>query len=357
MTETATTEKALDALAPYSQLRAQIEELKAENKAKSFDISKPAGIKAAKSHIYSLRKLRAEAERTRKDLGRDALEYKRRVDSVGKELIAEVEGMIEVHERPLKELEEREESRKRAHIERLATLRMPEEVIADSKTAADILSRVESVIIDEDWEEFCDEAQLIRDDTVSQLTQLVRTLKKAEEEAAELARLRKDAAKREAEEAAKKAEEERIAREEQIARDAAEKARRETEEAAEHKRLEAEKAAEREREQAVAEAEKRLEAEREKARAAELEASRAKQAAAEAEAARVREEKAKAEAQEARAANKRHRNKVMNEVAEVIEAVIETAQAEAREGVDSCLGQKIAEAIAEGKVPHVSVRF
>lgn len=323
MTETATTEKSLDTLAPYSQLRAQIETIKAENAAKTFDLSKPTGIKKAKSHIYSLRKLRAEAERTRKDLGRDALEYKRRVDSVGKDIIAEVESMIEVHERPLKEMEEREEARKRAHIERLATLRMPEEVIGDSKTARDLLARVEEVIVDDDWEEYRDEAQLVRDDTVSQLTQLVRTLTKAEEEAAELARLREDAAKREAEGAAKKAEAERIAREEQIARDAAEKAKREAEEEAERKRVEAEKAAE-------------------------LELERVKRQAAEAEAARKREEEAKRAADEKRAANKRHRNKVMNEV---VKAIV------AESGASEEAAQLVAIAIADGKVPHVSVRF
>lgn len=399
-TETETKPDQLDALVPYSELRANIEALKTENAGLSFDYEDPKGNKAARSHVAGLRKLKADVERKRKALKADALAYGRRVDGIAKELTGEVEDMIAVHEGPLKEIEQREEARKEALRERLAELAMPEEIIADSNTAREIAVRIADIEIDESWQEFKAEAETLKAATLAALKQRFDELKKQEDDAAELERLRKEAAEREekdriereAREAAEKQrreEEERKQREEQIRKAAEEKARREAEEKAEAEGKAAEEAAERKRqeeqaererieaeaeakrqaeeakrkeeaEKAMAEARRKeaeaqaaIEAERRKAEEAKAEAERIKREAQEAERKRQEEAKRQQEEEEKRKANQQHREKVLTEAAKAIELI---------HGDGDTPGEyeralKIVRVIAEGRVPHTSIQF
>jgi len=322
----------LDALAPYSELRANIEKLKAENAEISFDYTDPRGIKSARSHIYALRQRRADIERVRKAAKAEALDYGRKVDSAAKELTAEVDSMIEVHQKPIDEIEAREAKRKERHESNMAKLAMPEVVSGDSAGLQVIMDAIATTPIDESWEEYEAPARKLRDQTLQALSDLKVAAKQREDEQAELERLRKEQAEREQAE-----------REAKIAAEAAAKAKREAEDAAmaEAKRKEAET-------QAAIEAERRradaaLQAERDKAaeiarEAAEAEAKRA------AELARLeREAEAEKAAQAKREADEAHRQRVLKEIEDAMGKY------------DNLTG--IVLAIADGKIPHVTVNF
>lgn len=344
------TETQLDALAPYSEIRAKIEALKAENAAKSFDITTKSGEKAARSHIYVLRQRKADVERIRKAAGADALEYKRKVDAVGKEIIGEIESMIDVHQKPLDEIEQREAARKAAHEARLAELQVPEGVIADAASCRAIRDRIAAVTINGEWEEYKPAAVAAQAASLKTLDARLAELERMEAEQAELARLRKEAAEREERERKEREAREQAEREERIRRDAEEKARREAEEAAERARkAEAEKAmAEARRKEAEAQA--AIEAERKKAEEAKAEAERVKRMAQEREAELAAQAKRQREEEERRKADQQHREKILDEVAYSIAGLCEDAAPEV-------FARHIAQAIAEGNVPHTSIKF
>lgn len=98
-------------LAVFDQYRAELEKLKATaEKLTVTSIDQTLEIKMAGEARLALKKLRCEVERKRKELGADALERKRRIDSAGNSLIA----LIEPLERRMQEQEdfvEREEAR------------------------------------------------------------------------------------------------------------------------------------------------------------------------------------------------------------------------------------------------------
>lgn len=102
----------------YNALRADIEALKAKNAALVFLYDTPEGNKNARSHVFTLRRKKADVERARKEAKADALEYGRRVDAIAGELNGELEVMIDVHQKPLDTIEQVEVA-KRAEAERL----------------------------------------------------------------------------------------------------------------------------------------------------------------------------------------------------------------------------------------------
>lgn len=96
-----------------------------------------------------------------------------------------------------------------------------------------------------------------------------------------------------------------------------------------------------------AETERAINAEREKTRIAELAVAKAKQEKAEAESKAAREEQAKREAEAKRAANTKHRAKILFDALEGL----------TRYGVDEPSAKLAIEAIAAGKIPHVTIQF
>jgi hypothetical protein len=328
-------------LAPFSPVRAAIEAAKAENAAKVFDLTTSTGEKEARSHIYSLRRMKGEIARVHKDTKAEVLAAGRRIDAVAKELTGHVEEMIDVHQKPLDELEAREAARKAAHEARLAELQLnPLEVFADAATVQAVIDRVNAIVVDDTWQEYQPQAATLQQATLRTLEQRHAALVKAEAEAAELARLRAEAAERDAKLKAEQSAREQAEREARIAAQAAEDARRKAEQEAADK-LRAEKEA----------AEKALAAEREKTARAERDAEQAKRKAAEAEVARERKAKAEAAAEEERAANTRHRNAVKRKAVEAIMDVADVA------GSHRGLVAAIIDAITDGKIPGVTIRF
>lgn len=336
-------------LAPYSEVKAAIAKMKAESAGLTFDYETPKGNKRARSHVASLRTVKGDIERKRKELKAEALEYGRKVDAVAKELTGEIEAMIEVHQGPLDLIESREEARVAKLEERIAKITWTLERIAWLKTAAECSAKileVERALEAGEWAEFSQRAIDVARDSLSALRARRDDLTRQEAEAAELARLREEQAKRDAENRAKQEAEARAKREEEIRAQAEAKAKREAADAA---MAEARKA-EREAQAAIA-------AEREKTRKAELAAAKARQEKAEAEAKAAREEQDKREAEAKRAANVKHREKILEDVAKAIALAVFTPGDELQKRNGASLATSVAEAIAAGKIPHVKIEF
>jgi hypothetical protein len=319
-----------------------------------------------------------------------------------------MDGLRDSIRAPLTEFEQREERRIKAHEDALTEIAGWSDIPADAPSA-DIAARLDeldnSPLLARDWEEFRDRAREVMRQSVGYLRAHHAAAVTREAEAAELTRLRAEAAERERQEAERL----RIARETEIARQAAEAARaaaeaeaarkareveeavqREREAAAERERLQAEalaraerekteaetriaaemaraqvereQAAQREEQARVAAAEQMRRAalgaeERAKAAAARAEADKllAAEVAANAERERARREQAAADAAaERRAANVAHRKQINNEaLVGILKAIGQTCEGEGATEI----GKAITTAISKGSVPHVSIAY
>jgi colicin import membrane protein len=160
-------------------------------------------------------------------------------------------------------------------------------------------------------------------DTLAHLQNLYKTVSQAEADAAELARLKAEAAERE-----------RAEHEARIAAEAAERAKREAEEAAakaEREKREAAERAEREKAEAVARAERETQEKAEKV-------ERERLAAIEAE---KRE-------QEAREADYKHRTAIENAAYKALLSI---------EGMTEPLAVSVMEAIMDGEIPNIKIHY
>lgn len=319
-------------IAVYSEFKAQLAELRERNGAVVFDYADPAGNKAARSHIYKLRQTKSAVDKARKEEKAEALEYGRQVDAQAKEIIGEIESMIEVHQRPLDEIEQREKDRQARHQARLDTMRALAADTNEDLSAGklrDLLAELESYSLGEHWEEFEIEAGRVKEAGIAALKARIERREKYEAEQVELARLRRE------QEAREQAE-----RDERIARKAAEDAQ-----------AAAERAAAAERDAAARrETELKLQAERAEREKAEAEL-RAQRAEAEAKARAEREAKEAADreaaAVEKREANKRHVAKVH---AEIVGALIAG-------GISADAADVVVIMLAQRKVPRVRIEY
>lgn len=340
----------------YDEFIAQLQALREHNETVVFDYEDPRGNKEARSHIYKLRQTKAAVEKRRKRLKEEHLAAGRAIDESAKQIIGEVQGMIEVHEEPLKAIEAREAERVAKLQARLEAIPMEGPREASSADLEALLAKVGAVELDESWQEFLEDAALRKDAAQRSLHGELEAARKREAEAAELARLRAEQEaqrQREAEEAREREEARRLA-------EAAEKARQEAEAKAKAEADAALAEAQR-REQAAVErakadvekARQRLENERREAEAREL---KLKLAAEQAEKARLQEkarEQAAREAEAAEAERRRadeaHRARVLGEVAA---ALLQAAPALGEDGA-----AEVAKLLANGYIPHTTVRF
>lgn len=277
------------AITVYDEFRAQLDGLRKLNAETVFDYEDPEGNKDARSHVYKLRKTKSAVEKVRVEEKSASLKYGRRVDEQAKEIALEIDKMIDVHAKPLEEIEQREKDRlevlrtKLAEIDSLTvgigarwlelSLEAMKERLADLEAMA---------VTEEAWDEFAPLAARAVDVALSAIRAAIIKREKHDAEQEELARLRKESADRE-----------RQDREEQIRKDAAARVAEEAEaeavkvkEAAERRESELKDAAETaerekiEAEQRAADAEKeaeekvRREAEQEAAEAAKREADK-----------------------------------------------------------------------------------
>lgn len=328
----------IDAPALYSDTQAALAEMKAENDKVVFDYTTEAGLEEAGKHVWKIRRVKGKVEDRRKQLKRIALDLGKAVDEPAKQIKAELDAMIAVHQEPIDAAKQREADRKQAIQDAIDLIgesaETPTALEPPSHEIESAIARVEAIDINpEVYQERMAEATTRKAELLGQLRTCLHAASKREQEQAELERLRREAAAREQAE-----------REERIRAEAEAKAKREAEEAAARAKAEAER-----REREIKEQAKRAErqaverAERDKQQAIEDERRRQR----EAEEARERQA-AKAKAQEEkRAANKRHRNKVMQEAAKAIDGLLE----------NSLDGTQIVEAIVAGDIPHIDITF
>lgn len=303
----------------YDAFRAQLAEMREHNSALVFDYASPKGNKEARSHVYKLRQTKSAVDKVRKDKKQAALDYGKRVDDQAKEIIGEIEKMIDVHQSRIDAIEQAERDRVDGIKARIEDMRLLAQTGFTSAEMQQAQNELRLILIDDSFAEFVAEAAKVKDASMAHLAQRIENALKQEAEAAELERLRKE------EEARKQAE-----REEQIRKEAELKATLEAEEKAQREREAAEKR----------ELELKLEAEKAKREAAEAEEKARKKIEA--------EEEARKEEEARRLADEEHRSRIKSEVAQAIGNI---------PGAIDELVVDLINAIEAGKIPHLRIVY
>ncbi len=348
-------------ISEYNPFRAQLAELRELNDSIVFDYKSKKGNKEARSHVFKLRQTKSAVDKVRERVKADVLIRGRLIDSEAKEIMGQLETMIEVHQKPLDEIEQVEKERRAKYeeiIDELIAVTETNHSGFTSEAIADRLREVSEVVIDESFAEYMAPATGAKKKAIDFLNNALAAAKQREAEAAELAKLRAEAAERE-----------RKDREERIAREAAEKAKAEAEAKAKAEAEAARKAvedAERAKIQAEAKAKAEIEAARQATEAAErrgremAEAAQKREAEAKAQAARAAieaEERVKREAQEKadrEAAEQAKREKDQKHKAEINNAARKCLT---DLGIAEEVATQVITAIAKGKVKHVSIKY
>jgi len=306
-------------------------------RAEPVDASTAKGRQAAISKAATVARIKVRLDTLGKDMVAEAKRKIKVVDQSRKLLRDGLDALKAETRAPVTAFEEAEKARVDGLKQRLESIQnnaSPLDVNGAERTLVELrLSRewVDGQAIDDSWQEFATDAAIAKDKALRELDDLIAKREKAEAEAAELERLRKEKEAREQAE-----------RDERIRREAAAQAKRDAEAKAKAKAAEAKRAAE-----------AKLEAERQAKRDAEAEAERAK---LEAELA-VKRERERVEAAEAaqkvadekRAANEKHRQKVLHAAA--------TAICMQGGGLAPEIGESIIAAIVAGTIPHVTINF
>lgn len=258
--------KAADnAIAEYKPTEAALAELRQRYAAVAWDCSTTKGDKDARAVRKELVTLRTSLEGKRKALKAPALEYSRRIDSEAARIAVQIAELEEPVDAAIKAEEQRKEAerQKRAAEEaqrvdaiqrRIAEIRAI--VAAPAQGSADLhlhVQLVESLAVDDSYQEFKPMAEAAKAETLQQLRRLHAAAVEREAEAArmeaeraELARLRAADEERQRTEAARAAAEARAAQE-KLAEERAAFQRQRDEARAEQERLDAEAAAARRR--------------------------------------------------------------------------------------------------------------
>lgn len=332
-------DKQVSSVSEYQPFYAQLAKLEADNASIVFDYESRQGNKEARSYVNTLRLTKGALERTRKSAKEESLRIGRAIDSEAKEINVRIEAMINVHQARIDEIEKRETDRIAALQVRLVAL-SEINVGRDAAYYRERITSIEQVVISDDWQEFIADAAKVKDSALTECRRLLAEREKQDADAAELARLKSEAAERE-----------KADREAAIAKAAEERAKLEAESRA---KLEREAAERRELElklQAETADRRRIEAEQKAENDAKEAADRAEQARLKA----IQDEKnrvaaiAKAEAEEKarREANTAHKGKI-NRAA--LAALVS-------EGIAEDVAKKCLSLIANGKVPHVQIHY
>lgn len=331
-------------------VKAYMAELRASVAMQGRDISTAAGRDRIKSEAHNIRTRKAAIDRARKGLTEHWRQQTAKVNEAGKVIIADLDALIEEVRAPVTAWEQQEERRKEEADLIIQTLTAAP-TVTFGMTSADVqerLDRIRGINLNPDILGVRIEmATDLRDEAVAKLTEAVASLKAQEAQARELEQLR--AEQERARIAAEQAEQERIAKErdDAAAKAEAERIERAKVEAAEQAKRAAEEQAKREQE----ERDRAAQAEIDAANARAAEAERAKQAElqriADLEAAQKAAADAKAQEKARREADIAHREKVIDTAAEALTQL----------GLTKKLAMSVVNAIAAGNVPAVSVQF
>lgn len=319
---------ALQVFTAGEQIDPILSEIRKRATAFSPDVTTAKGRKEIASMAHKVAQSKTYLDAIGKKLTDEYKEIPKKIDANRKRIRDELDRLKDDVRRPLTEWEDAEAQRVQAHKDRIASIYMHASQTQDSVMVGLAIKNVESIVIDDSWQEFSSDAAQVKDKVLSELRECMEKCLKHEAEQAELARLRAESAQREQE-----------ARDRKIAEAAREKAeadakRKEMEEraAAERRELELKLAAER--------------SERAKIEAIER-AEREKSAAIEAERKRIEEEREKVRAEEAaREADEAHKFSIHSEIIS---------------DLGSFIGEKSAmiaiNALRDGMVRHVVIKY
>jgi hypothetical protein len=278
----------------YEKIKTDIAILAQEDKDAVFQYREPKGNALARSHVFKMRKVRGEIERARKEAKAYALAYGKRVDGAAAELESQVDALIKRHQDQIDAIENEERDRKAKHQAVIAGMQTAAMLgDADSATVAKAIDAVRAVDC-QSLDEFKPDGLRAQAEAVAALTILLERAKVREAEAAELVRLRAEAAARVEAERIAAAQREAVeserkrAEREQAEKDARAKVEAEAKDRAAREAVEA-------AERAKAEAERRVKAQEEAARALAAKVEADQKASVEREARMAAQIKAEAE--------------------------------------------------------------
>lgn len=216
-------------LDPYlAQIRSEID---------SFvpDVTTKKGRDAIASIAYKVSKSKTALDDIGKDLVADLKELPKKIDLERKRVRELLDSWRDEIRKPLTEWEQKEDDRISNHKNAIAFI-LQSSVVDDvnSKTIKEKIADIESIAVEKHFEEFELEAMHAKEHSLEKLQKLLFQTERHEQEQAELAKLRAEAAARE-----QKEREERIAKEsEERAKLAAEETAKKEREAAERRELE-----------------------------------------------------------------------------------------------------------------------
>jgi hypothetical protein len=330
-------------IAAYDPFRSQLAELEQHNKTAVFDYASKTGNKEARSHVYKLRQTKSAIDKVRKEQKAEALEYGRRVDGEAKEIVDRIESMIELHQKPLDEIEAAQAKLKEYAESTILETRHAADSWHDKSVEClrDRLTEIQAIeATEEKFGDYLDEMKAVQAEAVTKMQEVIGLAEKRDANAAELARHREEQEARARQE-----------REEQLRREGEERAQREAAEKVEKQRREAEVQLAREREERERAEAARVAAEQRADRERQESEAKAAKAAKDAEERLLREQEAarqrEAEEQRKRDTDIANRKKVNNAAAKAIAAVV----------TDEKMAQEVVKLIASGKVPAVSIKY
>jgi septal ring factor EnvC (AmiA/AmiB activator) len=306
----------------FARLETELSEFK-------YDLSTTKGRDAIKSFARRFATTKTAIDAAGVEMKEEAQAVIDAVNAVRREAKTKLDDMRDRARAPLTQWEEEEEERKKKHAE-IITFLQQVTIIYESTTSAEVYQRLEQLRDVPDTTAFVEAKQA----AIETLTAAGVRIKQQEADREELRQLREAKAKAEAEkEALERKEAARVAAELQ-AKESEQRRQREAKEAEERREREAkalEERIQREREEAAKQA---AEAERRRAEAAEQ--------------ARLAAEKKAADEEEKRAQNKRHRKTVEGLAVRHLLSAID---------IDSATAHAVVAAIAEGKIPNVSIQY
>jgi hypothetical protein len=308
-----------------------LERIEAEVKSFAPDLSTAKGRAAIKSLAFKVTQSKTAFDAIGKELNAGRRADIALVDSERRKIRERLDALRDYAKAPLDEWQAAEDKILADLEAKMASLDLRVDMFASTDDIRAELDRLDHMVIGGNWGKFESAGRMKRSEGLGQLNGFFTTAQKREDDALELARLRKEAQERAEADAKRRQEHEAGERKEQQA-----KAKREREEQAAIDRKEAAERATKQAEEKAKAADKRHEREL-------AEAKQREKVAADNERRRIEAEQRKdREAEEKRAANTRRRNKVKADIANSIAKIKK---------------EDIPQALLDGLVAHCAVRF
>lgn len=342
------------------------------------DTSTKKGRDAIASIAYKVARSKTALDNVGKELVAELKDVPKKIDAERKRVRDTLDSWQEEVRRPLNEWQAAEDARVDRHNDGIEWFRLRAEENSDlsSDELVHSIEEVESYVIDESWQEFEAEAHRIKARALSSLKEALDKRVKADNEAAELARLRQEAEDRaeadriaEAQRVAVEAERQRVEKERREQQEESDRLIRKAELEREQARIDQEQAelrskqAERDRIAAVEQAERDRTSAQERAEQQRIQAEnlaeqerlaanerqkRAEEKARQDEIDRQQREADEIERQRlARESDKSHKIKIMGEAKQAIMGM----------NVSEELAKAIVLKIARGEVPNITINF